>query len=106
MNIKEAIKYKNIAVVIAGILSILALFDWDYGYYIFLRWVVLIASALIIYTAHQLQKTEWVIAGAIVLLLFNPIVPVHLNREIWSILNIGAAGMFFIARPKIKLENN
>ena len=93
-DLKEIIKYKNTAVVIVAVLSLLALADWPYGYYTFLRWVILVSSGLLIYTSYELHKKFWVIVGVALLLLWNPIAPVHLDREIWAVLNVVAALLF------------
>lgn len=91
---KEIIKYKNIAVVSVAILLLLALADWPYEYYIFLRWVVVVAAGLLVYTAYTLHKPAWVIIGIILFILWNPIVPVYLDRGTWSVLDIVAAVLF------------
>lgn len=91
---KNLIQYKNISVVIAAILLVLALASWPYGYYIFLRWTVAVAAGLLAYTAYTLQKTAWVVIGVTLLILWNPIAPVHLDRSTWSVLDIVAAVLF------------
>ena len=38
-------------------------------------------------------------------LIFNPFIPIHLTRGVWSILNVAAAalfiGHFIVARPQL-----
>ena len=85
---KDLIKYKNIAAVIAAVMLILALADWPYGYYIFLRWVVAVSAGLLAYSAYKLDRKAWVIIGVGILLLWNPIAPIHLTREAWAVLDI------------------
>jgi hypothetical protein len=79
----------------AGMLA-LALGRWPYSYYMFLRVVVLAAALLIAGLVYQQAKTftVWVGLFVIVAIVFNPIVPLHLARGVWSILNVAAAALF------------
>lgn len=66
-----------------------ALLDLPYGYYVLLR---LLVCGICIYLAMQDAYAgragwAWVLGGVAV--LYNPIFRIHLNREIWSIVNVG-----------------
>lgn len=55
-----------------------------YGYYQMLRWVV---GGIAIYMAYKSYSWEkrwatWIFG--IIAVLFNPIIPIHLTREIWQ----------------------
>ncbi|WP_352965936.1 DUF6804 family protein [Mesorhizobium sp. M1312] len=42
------------------------------------------------------QTLGWALFGAA--LIFNPFLPIHLPRELWAVLNVGAAALFgFVA---------
>ena len=75
---------------------IMALGYWPYDYYIFLRWVVFMTS--IVGVCLFLYRKNFIGAMALlsILLLFNPIQTVHLNRSIWSVLDVAAAIVFVI----------
>jgi hypothetical protein len=75
---------------------IAAIGRWPYGYYMLLRVVVFAAGLLIAALIYQRMKqvTIWVGLFAIMAIVFNPIIPVHLTRGVWSILNLAAAGIF------------
>jgi len=103
-HLEEIIKYKNIAVIIAAIMLVLAIGDWPYGYYTLLRGIVLVASGLLIYTAYKLKRTAWVVTGTFLLLLWNPLAPVSLDRDAWFFLNIIAAILFVFAWRKINIK--
>ena len=79
-----------------AILLIAALFPWPYGYYGLLRLAVFVVSAWIAYEQWRFDDavSGWVVAFGGVALLYNPFIPVHLTREIWSVLNIATAGLF------------
>lgn len=77
----------------AGLICIAAVFPLPYGFYTFVRLVVSIAS---IFAAIELKNEEnfiWVLFGAVAL-LFNPIVPVHLDRGLWFPIDLIVGGSF------------
>lgn len=80
-----------------AILLIAALFPWPYGYYGLLRLAVFVVSAWIAYEQWRFDDAAsgWVVAFGGVALLYNPFMPVYLTREIWSVLNIATAVLFF-----------
>jgi hypothetical protein len=75
---------------------VLAIGRWPYGYYMLLRVVVLAAALLLAGLVSQRVKsfTVWVGVFLVVAIIFNPIVPLHLTRGVWSILNVAAAALF------------
>jgi len=77
----------------AGLL-ILALLPWPYGYYTFLRLAVFAVSGWLAYTqwTHDNAFTGWVVGLGAMSLLYNPVLPIHLTRDIWSVLNLLSAG--------------
>lgn len=101
MTKEELEKYQKIASQVAAWMSILAIFLMPYGYYIVLRWVVSIAALLTAAVAYKNHKTAYVVMAVIALILWNPITPVYLGREIWLPFNIVAAAFFFMAPKKI-----
>jgi hypothetical protein len=90
----------------AGML-VLALGRWPYGYYMLLRVVVAATALLLAGLIYQQAKsfTLWLGLFLIVGIVFNPIVPLHLTRGVWSILNVLAAaifaGHFFVRRAQL-----
>ncbi len=74
-----------------------ALGRWPYGYYQLLRLVTCGAAVYGAYVSHSLGKTGWLWAFVFVAVLFNPIIPVYLTREIWRPMNVGCAGLFVVA---------
>ncbi len=79
------------------VLLMLALLSWPYGYYEFLRLVICPVAAWIAYTQwrHDEAFSGWVVALAAMAILYNPVVSISLTREIWSVLNVLSAGVFF-----------
>jgi hypothetical protein len=73
-----------------------ALMDLPYGYYVLLR---LLVCGICIYLAVrelEIGRTGWVwiLGGCAV--LYNPIFRIHLNREIWSIVNVVTIGLLAV----------
>ena len=73
-----------------------ALLPWPYGYYNLLRFCVCGVAAFLAYQqwTHDNAASKWVVVLVGIALLYNPLVPVHLTREIWTVLNIGTAIAF------------
>jgi hypothetical protein len=75
--------------------SLIALFHMPYGYYTFLRIAVFaccVATAIIGFKRENTKKWAWV--SIAIAILFNPIIPVHLDRDDWKIFNVGVAAFF------------
>lgn len=64
-----------------------------YGYYVLLRIVLCGIFAFLAVKAHELKQIGWVWVLAITAVVYNPIVRVHLNREIWSVVNLVTIGL-------------
>ena len=101
---KETIKYKNIAPGIAILMLLLAIPAglWPYGYYVILRWVVAGSALFVLWVAYRLEKKIWIGLMAITAILFNPIVPVHLDKETWVVIDFMVAILFLVSIIKIK----
>lgn len=78
---------------------LLASFDWPYGYYTLLRLVVCAAACWIVFLSFKSGSSfRWVgWPFAPIALLFNPLVPVHLDREAWFIIDLVVAAVFGLA---------
>ena len=87
-----------------GMLLIVApLISFPYGFYIFLRLIVTITAVYIIFDTYKNFKSinETIIIFSIIAILYNPIIPVHLTREIWLPINFVTAGIYFFNFYKI-----
>mgnify|MGYP000007601677 CR=1 FL=1 len=90
-------KKKNIALLIATAFLFLALLDgWQYGFFTILRFVVFASTAYVTWIAYEEQKEKWVWIFGFVAVLFNPFIPIHLNREIWIVIDL-VIGVFLLA---------
>ena len=73
-----------------------------YAYYTFLR---VVCCGCFGYTAlrhHEQRLDPWAFAFAALAVIYNPILPVHLDRVFWSIVNIGTIVFLMIAFTKLR----
>lgn len=89
---------------VAAVMLLLAMATLPYGYYQILRWVVCAASAYIAYTAYACGKVWATWVFGFVAILFNPILPIHLTKEIWRPINficavLYASSVLFLKKP-------
>ena len=87
---------------VATVMLISATGRHGYDFYTFLRWVVTAASIWAFVVAKNHDKTWAVVAFAAVAVLFNPIIPVHLSRDIWRPIDIIAALLFVAAALTVR----
>jgi len=66
-------------------------------YYTLLRWVVCGVAAFTAFQAEKSKKIGWMWALAIVALAFNPLLPVHLNRDTWGVIDLVVAALFIVS---------
>lgn len=79
---------------IAALMLLCALGRWPYGYYQLLRWVTCAAAVWVGFLAYGWQKKWATVVFAILAVLFNPLVPIHLSREIWQPIDAISAVLF------------
>ena len=94
-------KFKNPASIVAKLIATGLLFGalarHSYDYYTLLRWVVCVVSAFAAVRAADAHQTGWLWAFAIVALLFNPVIPVHLKRDTWAFIDFGVAVFLLVS---------
>lgn len=67
-----------------------------YGYYTFLRILVSITALLFLVDSIRRQANIAVFIFLFILILFNPIFVVHLDRGLWKIIDIVCALFFWL----------
>jgi len=111
---REVLKIKLMMHIIPSAISIVMLVlcveDWPYFYYKALRFVICFSAIgvaiVAVSGAHVAMMDEKKITFylrctftgifGLVALLFNPLLPVHLSRDIWVPIDLVTAGIFFI----------
>jgi hypothetical protein len=81
----------------------------SYAYYTLLRWVCCGIFAYLAFQSFEQKKQGWWWVLGITALFYNPIFPVHLNRKLWSVVNIVTIGIamtsIFVLRDKNKKQD-
>jgi len=77
-----------------------------YGYYILLRWVCCAAFAYLAWQAAEREKQGWVWVLAVTALVYNPIIRLHLGREIWSLVNVATIAVSIMSIWAFRAEKN
>lgn len=67
-----------------------------YGYYVLLRWIMCGLSAYIAYLNIEKQNRFFSWAFGILAVIFNPIIPLYLGKDIWVIIDLIAILLFFL----------
>lgn len=87
-----------------------ALHTDDSDYCVLLRWVCCGAFAYLAFQALSLEKKGWIWVLGITALFYNPIITVHLRRELWSVINLITIGIavasFFVLKIKRAEKDN
>lgn len=75
-----------------------------YGYYILLRWICCGLFAYLAFRAVEHEKHGWVWVLGITALVYNPLFQVHLNRELWSTINVATIAIAVISIFALKAK--
>jgi hypothetical protein len=95
-----------IARIAAAIMLFLALGRLPYGYYTLLRFVVCGTAAYGAYFASTEQKKPaWAWIFGIIAVLFNPLIPIHLTRDIWAVIDVAVALLLFVSLLFLRQSN-
>ncbi len=80
---------------VVSVLLLLALFPWPYAYYQMLRVIVFVAALVNAFHFHQQRQIDRAALFTAIAIIWNPVIPVHLPRLVWTLLDIGGAAAFF-----------
>jgi hypothetical protein len=69
-------------------LLLIAIADLPYGYYQFLRIVISIIAGLNAFSELENENKILFFIFSLILVLFNPIIPIHLDKNTWTPINI------------------
>jgi len=91
--------------IVPAVLSLLALAPFPYGFYVLLRVIVCASCTYLAAAEFRAGGNGWGFGLALIALIFNPLIPIHLGREVWSALNVLTAGglliHFFVRRQAL-----
>ena len=87
--------YQKMVFLIAAVMLLLSILPLPYGYYSLLRLVVTISSILGILIFYKEGDSKAVFCLGFICLLFNPFIPIHLDRMVWAPIDIISAIYFY-----------
>lgn len=70
------------------VLLLLAIAPLPYGYYQFLRIAITIVAGILAYNSFLAKQKTWFYLFIPIVILYNPILPFHLDKEIWLPINL------------------
>jgi hypothetical protein len=78
---------------VAAALLLIGTMHLPYGYYTFLRLAICAFGAVLTFAEAQRRPIgpTWAVAFALLALVFNPVIPVYLKRDIWFFVDLIAA---------------
>ena len=91
--------------VIAAIVALVGVASLPYGYYVLLRWVVCPVAAYTALEAAKQPKKGWTWVFGVLALVFNPILPVHLTREVWPVVDFAACVLMLVSVATVKTRS-
>ncbi|ACL06899.1 hypothetical protein Dalk_5229 [Desulfatibacillum aliphaticivorans] len=65
-----------------------------YGYYVLLRIVLFIVCIFFVIDAKEKLNTPMAVAFGITGIIYNPVISIHLTREIWTVINVLTVFLF------------
>ena len=92
--------------IVATVILLGALGDWPYGYYQLLRFVVCGVSVYVAFVAYGWKKLWAAWLFGFITVLFNPLVPIHLSRELWQPIDLVCAIVFIVIIFVLKEPRN
>ena len=85
---------------ILAVLFLLAILPLPYEYYNTLRTLVCVGLGYFLYLGLGKENNVYKYGLIGLIILYNPIIPIHLSKPIWTIINI--ATLYFIFHFKFK----
>ena len=86
---------KTLAIIAIVILAIAILPLPVYGYYVFSRITVTLIAVYLAVQAYKKDNSSQLLFMVGIAILYNPIIPIHLTKPIWVILNMLTAAIFY-----------
>jgi hypothetical protein len=88
--------------IVAALMLLGALGDWPYGYYQLLRFVVCGVSVYVAFVAYAWKRLWATWLFGVLAVLFNPLAPIHLSRDLWQPIDFGCAMLFAVVALTVK----
>jgi hypothetical protein len=89
----------------AALLAIGIIGPHNYAYYEFLRWSVSGFALYSVLIALYFRSKNWVMAFCAITLVFNPIVPIYMARQIWKWIDFAVIIIFAFSSDCLNSPN-
>ncbi len=83
--------------ILVAVMSFIGIASLPYGYYTLLRIVVFVAAGILAIYDLDRKNTAFFIISALIALIFNPIIPLYLDKDIWQVLDF-LSGVYMLVR--------
>jgi hypothetical protein len=99
---------KLIFLIPAIFLCVVPFFKFPYGIYTLLRIVITLSSTFIIYDNYKRTNNvnSTIVIFFTILIIFNPMFPIRLSKEIWLPIDLITAAIYFYHYIKIRKQND
>lgn len=94
---------KQIYIILAALL-LLCLAPMPYGYFQLVRFISMVAFAVMAYQFYNEKREGWAICFGALALLFQPFVKIALGRAMWNIVDVIVAILLIIIWYKERKE--
>ena len=80
--------------------------DNSYAYYRLLRWISCPCFAYLAVEAYRRNLDGWIWVLGVTALIYNPIIPVHLNKGLWTAINVASIALAIAGTWAIRQSGN
>ena len=94
----RVVLYAAAAVIDVGVLPL------PYGYYRFLRVIAVLAFAYAAYVAFSTRSWVTLALAIVAVLVFNPVVPLHLPKDAWACIDAASAAYLAILAKHVQTQ--
>jgi len=74
-----------------------------YGFFILLRLIVFGTTAYLAWISYRLNKYPWIWLFGFTAIIFNPLFPIHLGRDLWILVDILTAVFLIVSTLLFKI---
>lgn len=100
-------RIKKLLLLVSTILLLLALMDgWPYEFFTLLRFVVCGSTAYVAWLSYKVGQENWSWFLGAIAILFNPLFPIYLTREVWVITDVMISIILFLCTFHLELNND
>ena len=85
--------------------TVIGLLAMPYGYYILLRIAFCITGAVAYVNAQEQKRVGWRVAAGAIVLIYNPLMPLHLgDKALWIVLNTATVLVLWVGAHRLTVE--